>query len=129
MKPWAKPTGMNSWRQFSRDNSTATWRPKVDEERRRSTATSRMRPWHHAHELVLGERRGLVMQSADRADIARQRVIVLHELVVKPGFRPGRGVVRLAEKAALVAELSRRHELQTFDFKILEQSRSSLSIS
>src|SRR5580700_7044715 len=44
MKAWANPIGTSNWRQFSADNSTATWRPKVGDERRISTATSRIRP-------------------------------------------------------------------------------------
>ena len=79
-KPWAKPTGTSNCAQLSAESSTATWRPKVGEELRRSTATSRMRPRATRTSLSCAMRRDLEMQPADRAGGGGKRMVVLHEI-------------------------------------------------
>ena len=52
-KPCAKPGGIQNSSRFSADSSTPTHRPKVGDERRRSTATSNTAPPIDAHQLAL----------------------------------------------------------------------------
>ncbi len=80
-----------------------------------STATSRMRPRVHAEELVLGERRRLEVQSAQRAHGGREGMVVLNEVQMETGRLESRPVVDLREEPSRVAVLLRRHDLDRRD--------------
>ena len=66
---------------------------------------------HHPHQLVLSERGGLEMQTAQGSDFGRKRVIVLHEIQVEAGLKKRLAVVNFRKKAAMVAEFARGDDL------------------
>ncbi len=60
-----------------------------------------------AHQLVLGMGRGLEVQPADRADLGRERMVVLAELDIDPLFGQCLAAVAFGEKPTVIAEPAR----------------------
>lgn len=75
---------------------------------------------HDAHELGLGGRWGLEMEAADRADLTRERLIILHEGNVQASFRQHGRTERLHEVAPRVLEPARLEEENVGDGETLD---------
>ena len=56
-----------------------------------------------ADEFCLRMRRGLKMQPAQGVWRLRERVVILHKMIIKPGLRQGLGIPAFAEKATRIA--------------------------
>ncbi len=88
-------------RKLDRDMLAKSWRSAADVHSDVEDAAT-----HHPHQFVLGERRRLEMQSTQGADFSRQRMIVLHEIIVETGLEERLAGVDFRKEAAIVAVLA-----------------------